>query len=123
MPAMAALLALAMAAACSQVPAASDEGAVLPVEKGSAPSSEKGDRLQLNQSATGRYIVNVSADAEQRINQVFAEYGVHSVHAIGNDLYDFRLSRDPGIEILKNKIESSGGMIKSIQPNYIYHIN
>lgn len=77
----------------------------------------------MNQSAAGWYIVQVSGDAEQKIQQVFAEYGVHSVHAIGNDSYDFRLNRDPGIEVLKNKVENSGGMIKSIQPNFIYHIN
>lgn len=106
---------LMMSAACSQVPATSTDRPAL--------SAEKKNRLKMSQSVPGSYIVKVAGEGEPSIKHLFAEYGVTSVHVMGNELYEFRLSRDPGIEILKNKVESSGGMIKSIQPNYIYHIN
>jgi hypothetical protein len=109
------MLLLMMSAACSQVPGPSAERP--------APSVERKDRMRMNQTVAGSYIVKVAGDAEPRIKQFFAAYDVTAVHAMGNELYEMRLGRDPGIEVLRSAAAGSDGAIQAIQPNFIYRAN
>jgi len=102
------MLALAMSAACSQMP---------------APSVAGNERLPMNNTVPGSYIVNAPADGEQVIRRVFTGYGVVLVRPLGHGQYELRLQRDPGLDALKSAASGSDGAVTEVQPDYVYHPN
>jgi hypothetical protein len=85
------------------------------------PSLEKKEPAMLNQTVSGSYIVKVSGDGEQVIRRVFAQYGVVLVRPLGNDQFELRLSRNPGLDTLKSMAARSDGAVTAVQPNFVYH--
>ena len=75
----------------------------------------------LNQTVSGSYIVKVLGDGEQVIQRVFAQYGVVLVHPLGNEQFELRLDRDPGLDTLKSLAAGSDGAVTAVQPNFVYH--
>ena len=105
---MATMLVLMMSAACSQAPSS---------------TVAKNERPPMSNTVPGSYIVQAPGDGEQAIRRVFAEYGIVSLRPLGLDQFEVRITLDPGIDELKSLVNKSGGLIKSIQPNFIYRIN
>lgn len=68
----------------------------------------------------GSYLVKASGDGNAVIRRVFAQYGVALVRPLGNDQYELRLDRDPGLDVLKSLAAGSEGAVKAIQPNLVY---
>lgn len=109
---MAALLALA-AAACSQAAAPSAP------PPPAAPASAAGGQQQ---TLPGSYIVQAPGNGEQAIRRVFGEYGITLVRPLGNEQFEVRLSRDPGLDALQRQVAGSRGAVTAVQPNFIYRI-
>jgi hypothetical protein len=101
-----ALLVLTTTVACSQA---------------ATPSLEKMEPAMLNQTVSGSYIVKASGDGEQVIRRVFAQYGVVLVRPLGNEQFELRLNRDPGLDTLKSMAAGSDGAVTAVQPNFVYH--
>ncbi|HLP97228.1 MAG TPA: hypothetical protein VK149_02160 [Sideroxyarcus sp.] len=107
--------------ACSQttkpsVSAASGAAAIPPsvvVQGGSSAS----------QTMPGSYIVRASGEGAAAIRRVFVQYGVTAVNELGNEYFEMRLQRDPGLEVLTRLMDDSKGAIGAIQPNHVYHAN
>lgn len=100
------LFSVTMSVACSQVPA--------------VPAVSK-QTIMLNQTVPGSYIVNAPGDGESVIRRVFVEYDVLIVRSLGNEQFELRLNRDPGLEALKSTVSKSDGAVTAIQPNFVYH--
>jgi hypothetical protein len=83
----------------------------------------RNERPMMNQTVSGSYIASAPGAGELAVRRVFAEYGIVSVTPLGNDQYELRLNRDPGIEALSISVNNSGGLIRAIQPNFTYRIN
>lgn len=77
----------------------------------------------LNQTLPASYLAKVSGDGDAVIRRVFAQYNVVLVRALGNEQYELRLERDPGIDVLNRIVEGSKGAVTAIQPNFVYQIN
>lgn len=105
---MVALLALATTSACSQTP---------------TPPVAKKEPAMFNQTVPGSYIVKATEGGAEVIKRVFAQYGVALVRPLGNDQFELRLQRDPGLDALESLAAGSGGAVTSVQPNFVYHIN
>ena len=100
--------------ACSQATAPKPSVATTPtvIEK---PS------VTFDKTVPGSYIVKApGGEGAAAIRRVFAQYGVVLVNSIGNEQFEMRLERDPGIEALKGLVSGSGGAVTAVQPNYIY---
>jgi hypothetical protein len=87
----------------------------------SVPALAKDERPMMSHVVAGSYIVKAPGDGEQAIRSVFKEYGVELVRALGNEQYELRLSRDPGMDVLNKLVTGSDGKVKAIQPNFVYH--
>lgn len=111
---VAALLALTTTVACSQA-------ATPTVATATAPTMDKKGSAMLNQTVPGSYIVKASGDGATAIRRVFAQYGVVLVSPLGNEQYELRLERDPGLDALKSLAAGSGGAVTAVQPNFVYH--
>lgn len=109
---MAALLVLSTTVACSQTASPSAASAPLVVSKAPAWS---------NQTVPGSYIVTAPGDGPAAIRRVFAQYGVVQVNPLGNNQFELRLQRDPGLDVLTGLVNGSGSAVKAIQPNFVYH--
>ena len=81
------------------------------------------NELTFNQTVPGSYIVTAPGDGVSAIRRVFAPYGILLVNLLGNEQFEMRLDRDPGLDALKSLSERTGGAIKAIQPNFVYHTN
>lgn len=118
---IAALLALAAMAGCTQAAAPHAGNAAL---ADNAPAAGKRKPSAFDQTVVpGSYIVNASGDGDQAIRRVFAEYGVTLVRPLGNGQFEVRLSRDPGLSVLKNAAAGSGNAVTAVQPNFVYRSN
>lgn len=114
MTSMAALLSLTMVGACSEAPTPT------PSLASSRPTVVNKERAQGEQTVPGSYIVKAPGDGAAAIRRVFAQYGVVLVNALGNEQFEMRLERDPGLEALKGLVSGSGGAVTAIQPNFVY---
>lgn len=76
----------------------------------------------LNQTVPS-YIAKIKGDGDSVIRRVFAQFGIVFVRSLGNDYFELRLERDPGLESLKVIVEASEGSVISIQPNFVYGNN
>ncbi len=110
---MAALLTLTTTVACSQATAPKPSVAVAPTVVKKAPAT-------FGQTVPGSYIVTATGDGAAAIRRVFAQYGVVLVNALGNEQFEMRLERDPGLDALKSLAEGSNGAVTAIQPNFVY---
>ena len=72
------------------------------------------------QTVPGSYIVKAPGDGAAAIRRVFAQYGVLLVNPLGNEQFEIRLERDPGLEALKGLASGSGGAVTAVQPNFVY---
>lgn len=99
--------------ACSQAPAPKPSVATTPtvIEK---PS------VTFGKTVPGSYIVKAPGDGAAAIRRVFAQYGVVLVNPLGNEQFEIRLERDPGLEALKGLVSGSGGAVNAVQPNFVY---
>ena len=111
---MVCMLTLTMSAACSQAPVPSP--ALSPMS-----TAEKKGPAMFNQTVPGSYIVKAPGDGEQVIRRVFAQYGVALVRPLGNEQFELRMDRDPGLKTLKNMAAGSDGAVTAVQPNFVYH--
>jgi hypothetical protein len=109
---VAALLVLAMTVACSQTAAPSVASTPILVTKAPARFSE---------TMPGSYIVTASGDGSAAVRRIFAQYGVVQVNPLGNNQFELRLQRDPGLDALTGLVTGSNGAVKAIQPNFVYH--
>jgi hypothetical protein len=105
---VAVLFSLTMTEGCSQASTASS------IQKPSAG---------FNRSASSSYVVKAPGDGVKTIRRIFAEFGVVLVQPLGNEQYELRLERDPGLDALKSLAASSGGAVAAVQPNFVYHSN
>jgi hypothetical protein len=87
------------------------------------PAVEKKEPAMFNQTVSGSYIVKASGDGEQVIRRIFAQYGVTLVRPLGNEQFELRLQRDPGLSAIKGLAAGSDGAVTAIQPNFVYHAN
>lgn len=100
--------------ACSQATAPKPTVATTPtiIEKPSVTSGK---------TVPGSYIVKApGGDGAAAIRRVFAQYGVVLVNPLGNEQFELRLERDPGLEALKGLVSGSGGAVTAVQPNFVY---
>jgi hypothetical protein len=111
---MAALLSLTTVAACSQTTKQ------VPILADAKPTVVSKERVRGDQTVPGSYIVKASGDSEAVIRRVFAQYGVVLVNSIGNEQFEIRLERDPGLEVLNSLVVGSNGAVTAIQPNFVY---
>lgn len=111
---MAALLALTATAACSQ--------AATPVASPALTIEDKEPGMSRQTVVPGSYIVKAPGDGAV-IRRVFAQFGVLQVNSLGNEQFELRLERDPGLEVLKSLAAKSRGGVTTIQPNFIYRAN
>lgn len=111
---MAAMLTLTTLAACSQ-PAKSE-----PTLAENNRPVVSGERMSGSQTVPGSYIVKAAGDGAETIHRVFASYGVMQVTPLGNEQFEIRLERDPGIEVLNGLAAGSNGAVTAIQPNFVY---
>lgn len=109
---VAVLLVLATTVACSQTVTPSVASTQTVVNK---------EPARFNQTVPGSYIVKASGDGTAAIRRVFAQYGVVLVNPLGNDQFELRLQRDPGLDALKSLAAGSGGAVTAVQPNFVYH--
>lgn len=109
---VAALTVLATTVACSQT--ATPSVAAKPTVVNKEPA-------RINQTVPGSYIVKASGDGAAAIRRVFAQCGVVTVNPLGNEQFELRLQRDPGLDTLKSLAAGSGGAVTAIQPNFVYH--
>jgi hypothetical protein len=107
-----ALLVLATTVACSQTAAPS--GASTPILATKAPA-------RFSETVPGSYIVTASEDSPAAVRRIFAQYGVVQVNPLGNNQFELRLQRDPGLDSLTGLVTGSGGAVTAIQPNFVYH--
>ncbi|HEB66701.1 MAG TPA: hypothetical protein ENI93_02015 [Gammaproteobacteria bacterium] len=69
----------------------------------------------------GEYLIrlrDVSAGGDV-IRQVFRDFGIVQMASLGNGLWQMRLARDPGLEVLE-RLAAGNAAIVHIQPNYRY---
>lgn len=86
-----------------------------------APAVETRGSAMFDQTAvSGSYIVKAPGDGNTAIRHVFAQYGVALVRSLGNEQFELRLERDPGLDALKSLVTGSGGAVTAIQPNFVY---
>lgn len=111
---MAALLSLTMVGACSETPKPT------PSLASTRPTVVNKERAQSEQTVPGSYIVKAPGDGAAAIRRVFAQYGVVLVNPIGNEQFELRLERDPGLEALKGLVSGSDGAVTAVQPNFVY---
>lgn len=72
------------------------------------------------QRLPGSYIVTLAADGTQdAIRKAYADLGVESIKALGENRFAVRLATDPGPEEITRRAQSERA-IKAVQPNYIY---
>jgi hypothetical protein len=109
---VAALLVLATTTACSQSAQPPVAPAQVLINKAPAIS---------NQTVPGSYIVTAPGDGATAIRRVFAQYGVVQVNPLGNNQFELRLQRDPGLDALTGLATGSNGAVNAIQPNFVYH--
>jgi len=88
-----------------------------------APKPAEADKApaRLNQQVPGSYIVKASGDGAAAIRRVFSQYDVELVNPLGDEQFELRLKSDPGLEVLMILVGDSGGAVKAIHPNYVYH--
>lgn len=110
---MATLLTLTTTVACSQATAPAPTVAPAPVVVRKAPA-------MYGQTVPGSYIVKAPGDGAAAVRRVFAQYGVVLVNSIGNEQFELRLERDPGLDALKKLVEGSNGAVTAVQPNFVY---
>ena len=103
-----ALLVLATTVGCSQA---------------ATPLVEKKEPAMFNQTVPGSYIVKATGDGAAAIRRVFAHYGVALVLPLGNEQFELRLHRDPGLDALKSLAVDSDGAVTAVQPNFVYRSN
>ncbi|MDD5057210.1 MAG: hypothetical protein PHQ60_05010 [Sideroxydans sp.] len=111
----AALLTVTTVVACSQT------AKPIPTVASTRPMVVNKERSQGEQIVPGSYIVNAPGDGAVAIRRVFAKYGVVQVNALGNNQYEMRLERDPGLDALNSLATGSNGAVTAIQPNIVYH--
>jgi hypothetical protein len=110
---VAALLVLATTVACSQTAVPSVASTPTLVTK--APA-------RYSQTVPGSYIVTAPGDGTAAVRRIFAQYGVVQVNPLGNNQFELRLQRDPGLDALTSLIAGSSGAVTAIQPNFVYHV-
>jgi hypothetical protein len=76
--------------------------------------------VTFGKTVPGSYIVKAPGDGAAAIRRVFAQYGVVLVNPLGNEQFEIRLERDPGLEALKGLVSGSGGAVNAVQPNFVY---
>ena len=74
-----------------------------------------------NQTIPGSYIVKAPGDGAATIRRVFAQYGILLVLPLGNEQFELRLQRNPGLDALKSLAAGSNGAVTAVQPNFVYH--
>lgn len=76
-----------------------------------------------HRSSSSSYVVKAPKDGDKAIRRIFSEYRVLFVQALGNEQFEVRLERDPGVDVLKGLAASSNGAVTAVQPNFVYHSN
>lgn len=115
LPGTGALLALTATVACSQ--------AATPVASPALTIEDKEPGMSRQTVVPCSYIVKAPGDGAAVIRRVFAQFGVLQVNSLGNEQFELRLERDPGLEVLKSLAAKSRGGVTTIQPNFIYRAN
>ena len=71
----------------------------------------------------GEYIVTAEKGANhETLNEIFETYVVKSIKYIGRERYLIKLEKDPGPEIIEQDGLRSK-LIKSVQPNFVKHLD
>lgn len=86
------------------------------------PNNNRNNPLQQDR-VPGEYIVTTMGDcAEACVRTLATEFSISEIEKISVDSYRIKLGKDPGLEILSQKLMASK-RIKAVQPNFRYRMN
>jgi len=68
----------------------------------------------------GEYLVTLAAGADtSAIPDLYGQFGVRGIKALGDNIYLVTLANDPGPATLE-KLGQQNTRIEKVQPNYVY---